>query len=142
MIFVSILFYLFVIQIHYYYYCRCNLFVLCLNIKFLPGTSTMATEWKKAKELDPKVQMLVFGFVRISQKTFDDSSSSIMMIPDLIIFIILSFYQLKDEWDEINTDKSSYTINDDCVTKTVENHKSALLKHILLEGYIYMVIQN
>ena len=54
----------------------------------------MATDWTRAKQLDKKTQSLIFGFVRESQDILSkDSLYSI--ISELIIWIILSFYEIK-----------------------------------------------
>ena len=97
----------------------------------------MATEWTKAKELDEKTQCLVFGFVKESQKLLSDSSSY-WNISDLIIFIILSFYQIKDEWDEENSHKA-YKIEDDILVKVDEENawvknRSAFMTQIVSKG--------
>ena len=99
--------------------------------------SKMAADWTKAKSLNQKTQCLVFGFVKESQQLLNkDSSSSV--ITDLIIFIILSFYQIKDEWDSQNSHES-YTIVGDLLIKKDEidffsPNRSAFLKHVVTEG--------
>ena len=76
----------------------------------------MAEDWTKAKRLDERSECLVFGFVRESQMLLnnDDSYS---IITDLIIWIILSFYDIKDEWDKVYADES-YKIDGTMLTKT------------------------
>ena len=96
----------------------------------------MAVEWIKAKSLDRKTQCLVFGFVRESQQLLPDTASS--MITELIIFIILSFYQIKDEWDSQNSHESYKVVEDLLIKEDMayswSPNRSAFLKHVVTFG--------
>ena len=96
----------------------------------------MATDWTRAKQLDKKTQSLIFGFVRESQDILSkDSLYSI--ISELIIWIILSFYEIKDEWDKVSTHKS-YKIDGDLLITTKSDNiwapRSAFLKQSVSSG--------
>ena len=91
--------------------------------------------WVEAKQMDERTQCLVYGFIKLSQKSLSKESSH-SIIPDLIIWIILSFYHIKDEWDQESTHKS-YKINGDSLLKIPERPKrdrTAFLKHVVTKG--------
>ena len=89
--------------------------------------------WTKAKESDERSKCLVFGFVRESQKLLDNNESHVTISP-LIIWIILSFCCIKDEWDTKYTDKS-YEIVGDLLRKGKNTGaKTAIMKHAVSKG--------
>ena len=90
--------------------------------------------WLKAEQSDEKSQCLVFGFVKKETKKLLADESLYCNISDLIIWIIISYYQLTDEWDPPYTNGSYKIYNKDLLIKQVDNIGSVVLKHIVSKG--------
>ena len=89
---------------------------------------------KLKKDVDERSEYLIFGFVREAQKLLP-SDKSYFNITDLITFGILSFYYIKNEWDQELT-SDYYKIEDDCcsVIKPSNGVTNAYIKGVIDKG--------
>ena len=93
----------------------------------------MATNLQKLKkDVDTQSEYLIFGFVHESQTSFSADNS---YIPDLIAFVILSFYHIGVQWDEELTSEH-FEIEDDLLTVAGDDDYStnAWLNRVISEG--------
>ena len=87
------------------------------------------------QDVDKRTTHLIFGFVHEAQSLFP-TDLSYFNINDLISFIILSFYYVRDKWDQQLTNLKYFKIDNDCLSIYAKgNHMTnAYLKRVVTEG--------
>ena len=72
----------------------------------------MATNFEKIKSVDKKSRNLVFGFSRRCQNTLLPTNNVQYIIPNLIIYTILLYYYIRDEWFKRLFEEKAELVND------------------------------
>ena len=65
----------------------------------LKSMMSAALAVNKLKSIDPKIQSVVYGFIRDAQKMLPADNNPYYIIPELIIYLVLRFYYLSFRFD-------------------------------------------
>eukprot|EP01084_Bolivina_argentea_P022019 40901_1 len=83
----------------------------------------MDVDLQQLKQLDARVQCLIFGFVKDAQLSFSDGSRY-WNVSDLIVYIILAYYQDIEYFAHFNKEKWTISNNDLTIIKTENSYAS------------------
>eukprot|EP01084_Bolivina_argentea_P244634 409777_1 len=90
------------------------------------------------ERIDHRCKCLVFGFIKISQKILP-TSHQFYIIPDLVLYLILSYYYGNYEWSETN--KGAFILSNFNKTVQWKDHATttAFGATDLLQGETYKI---